>query len=331
MNYSEGHIRSVYSNMKKFEMYLSLTDSTANPYSWTQETFETYYAFLKTYRFKKADNRKTGYLRNKADRKYISRPLSKVVIAQHMDTMKNFMQYLLEHDKIYTNPFDKVEFKYPEKSVLSRNVTRTDISGLVSVIDTYTYLGYRNRTIIELIYGTGLRLFEISMLNIQDIDFKESSLIVRKGKGRKGRIVPLGEVALSYVREYISAVRKYLLSIDNRNETALFLNNRGNRLFSGSICRIVREYSRTAGLYHITTHKLRHAFSLHMLRQGCDIRYIQEILGHVDLKTTTIYTQIFDKELKEKIQEYHPRDHELQDEIDIERIRMICNKLRKKV
>ena len=107
---------------------------------------------------------------------------------------------------------------------------------------------------------------------------------------------------------------------------ALFLNNKGKRLGKGSIGRIICECARQAKRYHITTHKLRHAFSLHMLRKGCDIRYIQEILGHEMLRTTTEYTEIYDADMKKKILQYHPRDHELYEKIDVDAIKSVCKK-----
>jgi len=144
------------------------------------------------------------------------------------------------------------------------------------------------------------------MLDITDVDLRENIICVRRSKGGKGRYVPLGKIALLYIQEYISEVRKYLLSIEDMGQPALFLNKHGKRLYCGSINRMIREYSRKDGMYHITTHKLRHAFALHMLRQGCDIRYIQEILGHEDLCTTQIYTTIYDGDLREKVDRYHP-------------------------
>ena len=155
-------------------------------------------------------------------------------------------------------------------------------------------------------YGSGLRLADVHKLDIENIDFKEEILRIKQGKGRKDRNVPLGEITLAYLKEYITAVRKYLISVENQNQPAVFLSRNGKRYDKCSISRMIKEYSVKAGIQNITPHKLRHAFSLHMMRRGCDIRFIQEILGHEELETTQIYTEIFDGELKEKIEQYHP-------------------------
>ena len=262
-------------------------------------------------------------MRDKKKRKYVTKKLVKKTILRCMSNIKSYIHYLVEHKILFNNPVNNIILPKWEET-LKPDITQEDIEKLVSVIDTSNFLGYRDRTLIELIYSTGIRRMEACNLDVYDIDFKEGILKVRKGKGSKDRLIPLGEVIQSYLKEYLTKVRKYLVNIDRMDEQALFISHNGSRLTKGTISSIVRIYARKAGVYHLQTHKLRHACALHMMKKGCDIRYIQQILGHEFLETTTVYTQVFDYDLKEKILKHHPRDHDFNEEIDIEKIKKIC-------
>ena len=325
LNYKKKTIKLKQSLFREFEKYLKNINYKNNIKKFNKKLFEGYYLYLKKFTYKIADNKETGFLKDKSKRIFVKKKLSLTTILVKLYTLKNYIKYLIEHKKLYENPFDKIEFpKY--KNSLKIDVTEEDIGKLISVINTNTFLGYRDRTIIELIYSTGLRRSEVKNINIYDIDFNESILKVNQGKGNKDRLVPLGEVVKLYLKEYIINVRKYLLSINNMYNEKLFLNSKGSPLKSLSVGKIVQTYARKSKMYHITTHKIRHAFALHLMKKGCDIRYIQEILGHENLETTTIYTQVFDNDLKEKILKYHPRDYELNREINLEEIKKICIK-----
>jgi len=130
-------------------------------------------------------------------------------------------------------------------------------------------------------------------------------LTVRQGKGRKDRVIPLGEGACAYLREYITEVRRSLLCLDERNTNALFLNRRGKRLTQGSISRIIREHAWKAGLYHISPHTLRHSYATDLLMNGADIRSVQAMLGHSSITTTQIYTHMTDRQLREVHKTFH--------------------------
>jgi len=325
LNYSNQTIKSKVSYFRSFENYLKKVGIKNSIKNYTKKILQEYYLYLTKYKYKIADNSETGYLREKSRRKYITKKLVLNTILSRIYALKSYINYLLDHGKMYENPFEKIELpKYQD--TLKLDITENDIEKLINEIDTKTFLGYRDRTIIELIYSTGLRRKEVKKLSIYDIDFNENILKVNQGKGRKDRIIPLGNVIKSYLKEYIINVRKYLLSINNMFNDILFVNSNGDSLSIGSIGRIIRLYAIKSKMYHITTHKLRHAFALHMMRKGCDIRYIQEILGHENLETTTVYTSVFDHDLKEKILKYHPRDHELNEKIDVEEIKKICKK-----
>lgn len=325
-NFSKSTLKAKCNTFKLFESFLKIYNYDNNAKAWDSKIFEYFYDYLKSYTYKIADNRVIGYQKDKSKRKYIKKKLKEEVILNHVTNLKQLVKYLLESNIIYTNPFEKLKFRLSKKNRIKEDITEKEINELTEAINEQTYLGYRDRTIIEVIYGTGIRLKETETLNIYDIDFKEGALHVRQGKGKKDRLIPIGEVALSYVKEYMTEVRKYLLSVENISEEALFLNGKGKRLTDNSIGRIIRDYARRVGIYHVTTHKLRHSFALHMMRKGCDIRYIQEILGHENLRTTEIYTEVYDYDLREKILKYHPCGHEMKMKIDVKNIKEICNK-----
>jgi len=291
--------------MRLFENWLRI-GAYADDEKWNKELLEKYYEYLGSYSYTRADNAKTGYIKDKTLRKYVTRHLSKEVRITYFLCIKQYMKYCLEQNIIYANPFDRIHVRMRVGKKIVRDVSEKNIAELTEVIPADTFLGYRNRTIIEVMYGSGIRLSEVKNLNMEDIDFKEGLLRVKQGKGCKDRNVPLCDVSASYLKEYIREVRRYLLCVEKQTENAVFLSVKGNRLDKCSISRMIRDYCREAGIQGITPHRLRHAFSLHMLRSGCDIRFIQEILGHEELETTQIYTEIFDGELKEKIEQYHP-------------------------
>lgn len=295
----------------KYETFLKSNNCSVEPQKWNTENITAFYRYLCTRTYFRSDNRKTGFVREMAKRNWVVKNLCKAYIYQTLRVVKQYLSYLIELEVMYKSPFDELAIRCPAGKDLVNPISEKDIETLIRVINPATYRGFRDRTIIELIYGTGLRLSEISKLDIEDVDLKECVIKVRLGKGKKDRIVPIGEVALSFIKEYLSEVRHNLVSIKNMHEQALFLSLKGKRFFWGSVGQIIHNYAIAAGVTHISTHKLRHAFSIHMLQHGCDIRYIQEILGHSRLSTTEVYTKIFDDDLKEKILKHHPCDNGL--------------------
>jgi len=293
IKYRKYAINFLYSYIKKEK--ISINDNEC--YSAIMENFYTY---LLSYRY---------VHKNYVTREYIKKSLSRTTLSKIMYAIRSYYYFLHDKQLIYKNPFDKINISTKSEWSIKSEVKESDIEKLISVIDCGMYRGFRDRTIIELLYCTGLRRNEITRLDVHDIDFGQGIIHVRYGKGKKQRLIPIGEVAIGFVKEYISEVRRHLISIENLQEPALFISIRGTRLVCDVIGCIVQKYARLAGCPHITTHKLRHAFALHMIRRGCDIRYIQEILGHADLETTTIYTQIYNSDLKEKIAKYHPGNH----------------------
>lgn len=173
-----------------------------------------------------------------------------------------------------------------------------------------TPVGKRNRALLELLYGTGIRVAECAQLELHDLDLARGTLFVRQGKGKKDRVVPIAGRAVAAVDLYLRAARPELVT-DPRQQ-ALFLSSihhPGRRLTKGSIQLVVRQSARAAGLpVAISPHVLRHTYATHLIQGGADIRHVQKLLGHADLRNTAIYTRVFPKDLAKVIEKAHPRE-----------------------
>lgn len=166
-------------------------------------------------------------------------------------------------------------------------------------------LGYRDRTMLELLYATGLRVSELIALRFEQISLRQGSVRI-VGKGNKERLVPVGEQALSWLEQYISAAREAILA--GRQSDFLFVTNRGSAMTRQAFWYLIKRYANVAGITTtLSPHTLRHAFATHLLNHGADLRVVQLLLGHSDLSTTQIYTHIAQERLKELHQQFHPR------------------------
>lgn len=225
-------------------------------------------------------------------------------IARKLSSARSFFRFLRREKHIDKNPFENLltpklprklpNFLYPEelKSLLDAPVLK-DPRGL------------RDRAILEVLYGTGLRVTEIRSMNLNDVDFDEGEIKVL-GKGSKERIVLFGSHARGALEKYLKEGRPKLLS--GKISPAVFVNRRGGRLTSRSVERLIVHYSKKAGLTKkVTPHTLRHSFATHLLSGGADLRMVQELLGHVSLSTTQVYTHITKERLKEVYDSAHPR------------------------
>ncbi|MFQ3870574.1 tyrosine-type recombinase/integrase [Leptospira kirschneri] len=219
--------------------------------------------------------------------------------------MKSFYMYLEKKEYILKNPF--LEIKLPRKGRrLPRNILSVEeVERILSVPDLGTPLGIRNRTILELFYSTGMRLFELQKLEIRDIDFLKKRIFVREGKGKKDRVIPVSKRAIDWTRKYLEEVRLgYVKEVDNQS---LFLSWKGDPLQTNWILNCVTQAKKKAGVEKKgSTHMFRHTTATLMLENGADIRHIQEMLGHKDLGTTQIYTHVAIRKLKEVYEKTHP-------------------------
>jgi len=220
--------------------------------------------------------------------------------------IKAFFRYLMLEKVIDSDPSEllespKIGQKLPE--VLAVN----EINNIIDIIDLSAPEGGRNKAIIETLYGCGLRVSELINLKISDLHFKEGIILVT-GKGNKQRLVPIGTSAQKQITIYKDQVRNHLSPKKNA-EGILFLNNRGGKLSRQMIFILVRKLVEKAGIHKtISPHTFRHSFATHLVQNGADLRAVQELLGHVSITTTEIYTHLNEKDLRRAILKYHPRN-----------------------
>ena len=224
--------------------------------------------------------------------------------ARSISAIKSFFNYLIFEGYIKDSPISNIESPKQEKK-LPKVLTEEEIKKLINSIDLNHDFGQRNKTIIEILYGTGIRVSELINLKLSNIFFKENIIKVI-GKGNKERFVPLGEIASNEMKIYIN--NRNLLKIDSKYSDILFLNRYGRGLTRSMIFKIISDASKRVGLdKKISPHTLRHSFATHLIKNGADLRTIQLILGHESITTTEIYTHLDTLHLEEVLKKYHPR------------------------
>jgi integrase/recombinase XerC len=238
----------------------------------------------------------------------MSKGNTKSSVARKLASLRTFFKYLLREGRVASNPAQQVASpKLPR--TLSSFLSVDEATALLESADVSTCRGLRDRSILEVFYGGGIRLSELVGLNLSDLDL-EAGVIRVHGKGGKERVVPIGSYALSALRTYL-AKRGELLNPARKGdseETALFLNRWGGRLSGRSVSLVVLKYLRKSGISrHITPHSLRHSFATHLLDGGADLRGIQELLGHARLSTTQRYTHLSMDKIMEVYDKAHPK------------------------
>jgi integrase/recombinase XerC len=233
--------------------------------------------------------------------------LKKVTISRKVAALRSFFKYLLREGKVKFNPAELVQTPRNEKHVPAF-LSVDEVYLLLDGKFEQTILGLRDKAILELFYSSGIRLSELTTIDMQDIDFYRSLIKIR-GKGRKERIVPVGEKALSALKEYLIK-RNELLKKDDADHIGgpVFLSKKGNRLTPRTVARVVVKVAQAHGIKKkISPHMLRHSFATHLLDAGADLRAIQEFLGHESLSTTQKYTSVSVNKLMEIYDMAHPR------------------------
>jgi len=266
--------------------------------------------YLKDYKIIKKNN--IQYIDRSIMRKYIvylkKCDYSVRSICRKISTVRSFFKFLSREGIVDINPTinlitPKIKKKLPSFLYLE------EINKLIETPTGHTISGIRDRAILELLYGTGMRVGELVNLNISDIDLYEKTVRVF-GKGSKERILPLGNPSIKAVKKYLTVrnIFRKNISINKNDLDALFLNRFGGRLSVRSIRRLIIKYMKIAGLNKkISPHVLRHSFATHLLGGGADLRSVQELLGHESLSTTQIYTHITKERLKVIYKKSHPR------------------------
>ncbi len=222
--------------------------------------------------------------------------------------VKQFMEFLYHEGYLVSNPAKNIAYAKEPSKLPSSILTLAEARKILKMPDTKSIIGYRDKTILEIFYSSGIRKSELMNLTLLDVDYHEGLLKVM-GKGRKERIVPIGRIACRYLENYITSVRSELLK-----EPAIpyvFLSCRGNRLNPNALWMMVKKYARKAGIKkNIHCHTFRHTCATSMLKNKADIRVIQELLGHESLESTQIYTRIAITDLKEIHGQCHPRERD---------------------
>ncbi|NLB89471.1 MAG: tyrosine recombinase XerC [Syntrophomonadaceae bacterium] len=226
-------------------------------------------------------------------------------IARKLASIRSFVKYLCREGIISGNPIAAVSTPKQDKR-LPKFLYPEEMEILLNAPDD-SHLGIRDKAILETLYATGIRVSELVNLDLQDVDLEEE-LIRVWGKGSKERIVPFGKMAKFSLLKYIDEARPKLINTKNKQENALFLNKNGTRLSDRSIRNILNKYlDATALQQKISPHAIRHSFATHLLNNGADLRSVQELLGHIKLSTTQIYTHLTKENIKAIYTDTHPR------------------------
>jgi integrase/recombinase XerC len=233
---------------------------------------------------------------------------TKKTILRRLSSLRSFFKYLVKERLVEHNPLDEIDAPKLEKKI-PPSLSYDQIERLFEQPDTMSYLGFRDRCIMELFYSSGLRISELVGLNRQDIDERNCQLRVR-GKGKKERIVPITQTAAKWLKDYLNHPERYCAIDDHKaqvDENAVFLNKWGERLTARSVDRKFEEHLKASGLVgKITPHTIRHTIATHWLEKGMDLKTIQVLLGHSSLVTTTIYTQVSSRLKREVYEKAHP-------------------------
>lgn len=223
---------------------------------------------------------------------------SKNTISRKVSSIRSFYKYLARNGYVSYNPFTLT--KGPKKDkLLPKFLYYNELEKLFDSIDTKSFLGLRNRLILEILYATGIRVGELENIKIKDINISENSIKVF-GKGSKERIVYFGEYAKEYLLDYLK----------QRDDSCpyLFINNNKKRLTSRGVRYIIDKIILTAGLdLKVSPHMFRHSFATHLLNEGCDLLSVKELLGHESLRATQVYTHVTNDRLKDVYLKTHPR------------------------
>ncbi|MGK6343130.1 site-specific tyrosine recombinase XerD [Chryseobacterium sp. DT-3] len=281
-NFSENTLDAYIRDIKKLKDYAEVDLENVGPDSIGYENLQEYIFNLSKQKFSERSQ------------------------ARWISSIKAFFKFLLEEEFREDNPASLLEG--PKLGLyLPDTLSLPDINKIIAAIESNSDLGKRNHCIIEVLYGCGLRVSELIDLKISNINFKEQYIKVN-GKGNKTRFVPLADYTAELLETYIKEVRSKS-KINKKYEDTLFLNSRGTSMSRVIVFLIIKELTDKAGVSKkISPHTFRHSFATHLLQNGADLRYIQEMLGHSSITTTEIYTHLKTEELRDVILTYHPRN-----------------------
>ena len=242
-----------------------------------------------------------AFLAEQRDQKKATSSISRLITS-----LRKFYQWLVRQNIQKINPM--LEIDSPKKRrTLPVALTVNEVNNLLEQPDTKKNLGLRDRALLETLYATGIRVSELINLKFTDLH-EELKLVKIFGKGSKERLIPISEVALTWIDSYKEKVRDPLILKIGKNTDFIFLNSRGSSLTRQAVWQIIKHYCKMAGIQkNVTPHTLRHTFATHLLENGADLRVVQEILGHSDISTTQIYTNLSQKHILQVYEKTHPR------------------------
>jgi integrase/recombinase XerC len=230
---------------------------------------------------------------------------AKTTVARRIAAVRSWCRFLCRQGILLANPAEGLRGPRQDKK-LPHFLSENDMRRLLETPGMETALGLRDRAILETLYSGGLRVSELTGLNVEDVD-QASGLATVRGKGKRERLTPLGPPALAAIQRWLES-RDRLTKRLLKSAQAVFLNKNGGRLTSRSVGRLLEKYLALAGLDRRTSpHSLRHSFATHLLDRGADIRSVQELLGHRSIATTQIYTHVTTNRLRESYHQAHPR------------------------
>jgi integrase/recombinase XerD len=263
------------------------TRGLTRPHEVTKPIIETYQRYLFYYRKKNGE------------------ALSFVSQRSKLSPVKGYFKWLTRQNHLLYNPASEIEMPRLPRRLPKHVLTIGEVEAVMGQVDTADLLGVRDRAVLEVLYSTGMRRMELANLKVPDIDLERGTVLIRQGKGRKDRIVPIGERAIDWIGKYLSQVRLHL--VVGRDDLTLFLTRTGEAFNLCWLSNTIARYVDKANLgKRGSCHLFRHTMATLMLENGADIRFIQAILGHEELSTTQIYTQVAIRVLKDVHAATHP-------------------------
>ena len=241
------------------------------------------------------------YLHRKKD----GEPLSFRSQHSHLVPVRAWFKWLTRQNHILYNPASELDLPRLEKRLPKHVLSQPEVETVLNQTDTNDALGIRDRAMLETLYSTGMRRMELINLKLYDIDVDRGTVMIRQGKGKKDRMIPIGDRALAWIDKYLTEVRPELVA--GLDDGVLYLTNLSEPFTPNRLTQLVRNYVQSAGIGKTgACHLFRHTMATLMLEHGADIRFIQEMLGHADVSTTQIYTQVSIRQLKEIHTATHP-------------------------
>ena len=230
--------------------------------------------------------------------------LSTKSVVRNLAAIRSFFRFLVQEGILNANPIEELESPKIERK-LPEILTLKEVEQLLEQPNSQTPIGIRDRTMLEVLYATGMRVSELTKLPVQQVNL-EGGYVLVFGKGSKERIIPLGSEAMKWIILYLNSAREKLAK--GKESPSLFINRSGRGMSRQQFWKNIKAYGRRAGIRkRITPHLLRHSFASHLLEGGADLRSVQIMLGHADISTTQIYTHVTGERLKKIHQRYHPR------------------------